>query len=428
MPQASTTVSMTRSRFGRYLLPVALSGIALATLTPAAGGHTRGFAFCLVCGERGLVDDLLNALLFLPLGLALGGLLHGRRRALLLGAALSLAIELTQLRLPGRYPTLADLVFNTIGTGLGIHLCHTARLWLEPRPLRARRLAAGALGLALGILALSGYLLGPGLPHETYFGQWTPDLSHLETYRGQVLAAYIGDLPVPGSELSHTAELRAQLLAGEPLRVEAVAGPPVLGLAPIFRISTRWRREVLLLGAEGEDAVFRYHTRSALLFLERPELRVRDAFRQVRPGDPLHLAIRPAGHGYCMEVNELRRCGLGFTAGDLGSLLLYSRAAPPWQQRWLGLAALATLFAPAGFWIRRARGLRGVDLITIALRAGLITAGLTLIPPAVGLLATTPAEYLAALAGFSAGIVGGTRFQRVNAVVTSGGTGEVAPI
>lgn len=419
---------MIRSRIGRYLLPVALLGVALATLTPATGGQTRDFAFCLVCGERGLADDLLNILLFLPLGLALGCLLRGRHRALLLGATLSLTIELLQLRLPGRYPTLADLVCNTLGTALGIHLCHTAGHWLHPRPPRARRLAVGALSIALGMLALGGYLLGPGLPHETYFGQWTPDLRHLEKYRGQVVEARIGELPVPAAELPNTAELRAHLLAGKPLRVEAVAGAPVLGLAPIFRISTSWRREVLLLGAEGDDAVFRYHTRSVLFFLERPELRVKDAFGQVRPGDPLHLAIRPAGHGYCMEVDELRRCGLGFTAGDVGSLLFYSRSAPPWRQRLLGLLALAALFAPAGFWIRRPRGFNKVDLTTAVLRAGLITGGLALVPPAVGLLATTPAEYLAALAGFSTGIVGGARCQRVNALVASGSSGEVAPV
>lgn len=72
-------------------------------------------------------DLLANLLGYLPLGLlvALASLSTGRRwpvatlQALLVGAAASYAMEVTQQLLPRRVPSLMDWVLNTAGAGLG---------------------------------------------------------------------------------------------------------------------------------------------------------------------------------------------------------------------------------------------------------------------------------------------------------------------
>jgi VanZ family protein len=66
-------------------------------------------------------DTITNVLLYMPLGFA-AFLAFGRRwwAALLLGVALSAAVEMLQIYDATRYCSLADLAFNSVGTALGI--------------------------------------------------------------------------------------------------------------------------------------------------------------------------------------------------------------------------------------------------------------------------------------------------------------------
>lgn len=83
-------------------------------------------------------DMLLNLLGFMPFG-ALLMLLYGRRlsipKVIAYGALLSLSIELLQVGIPRRHPSLMDLILNTVGTGLGAYFS----FWAPARRL-ARRL------------------------------------------------------------------------------------------------------------------------------------------------------------------------------------------------------------------------------------------------------------------------------------------------
>jgi VanZ family protein len=65
-------------------------------------------------------------LLFAPLGAALRAL--GRRRAATagVGLALSTAIELAQLAIPGRTTSTADVIWNTLGAAVGWALLDAA--------------------------------------------------------------------------------------------------------------------------------------------------------------------------------------------------------------------------------------------------------------------------------------------------------------
>lgn len=82
---------------------------------------------------RHLADDLdlyVNFLGFIPLGallIALYGPKLSLARAIFYGTLLSLSIELSQVFLPTRSPSLMDLLLNGAGTGLGAHLAQLAR-------------------------------------------------------------------------------------------------------------------------------------------------------------------------------------------------------------------------------------------------------------------------------------------------------------
>lgn len=100
-----------------------------------------------------LVSDVLgNVLLFTPLGAVLAGALAGRRDrsgasdrpaalrlfgATGLGVLLSVAIEVVQLRIPGRATDVDDVIFNALGALVG------ASALLVGERVRARRAARG---------------------------------------------------------------------------------------------------------------------------------------------------------------------------------------------------------------------------------------------------------------------------------------------
>ncbi|SJN40893.1 hypothetical protein FM104_11145 [Microbacterium esteraromaticum] len=80
-------------------------------------------------------EFLANIALFVPLGLLL---VAARPRAnagvvLLIGYSASATIELVQTLLPSRFPTLSDVIANTIGTAIG---CLTARMLVRRHPPR----------------------------------------------------------------------------------------------------------------------------------------------------------------------------------------------------------------------------------------------------------------------------------------------------
>lgn len=72
-------------------------------------------------------DAIINLLGFIPLGVVLGGWARGRGRrsswlAVAVVFAVSLILELGQVGLPQRHPSINDLIFNTLGGFVGIVL------------------------------------------------------------------------------------------------------------------------------------------------------------------------------------------------------------------------------------------------------------------------------------------------------------------
>jgi glycopeptide antibiotics resistance protein len=102
------------SRRGLIVAAVVLV-ILVLTLLPSGNSPPRPFSLHVVLGRRWLADGFLNICLFVPLGLAAGWDSRSPLKAILAGILLSTGIELAQTIVPGRDPSLSDIVFNTIG-------------------------------------------------------------------------------------------------------------------------------------------------------------------------------------------------------------------------------------------------------------------------------------------------------------------------
>lgn len=394
--------------------------ILAVTLLPERGVSTAG-PYCLICGTRGGADAALNLLLFVPLGLALGRRwvpeAAGRapaprlgRWAALAGTAgvaclLSLGVEAVQLFLPGRDASLGDLLFNTAGGALGGGIWLWSDAWLRAEGLRAAILCLAAGTTAAAVVAATAFALGPSLPRTDYWGQWAPDLGHLERYEGRVLEASVGGLAVPVGRSARSEALRGLLLRGAPVEATALAGPLTAGVAPVFSLYDEGQREIALLGVDGRDVVWRVRRRAADLRLDAPDVRLRGGVAGSSPGDTLRLASFVESGRRCLAAGRERgACGVGPRLTDGWALLYFSGALGPAARAGLGAAWVAALLVPVGYWVR----LRSA--CALALAAPL--AALWLLPAAAAVEATPTWGYAAALAGAAAGSILALRVRR----------------
>jgi VanZ family protein len=142
---------------------IALSVFAIIaiTLTPIGNGPPLPFSPSIGEGRRWLADGLLNLVLFVPLGLALGWNGRSVAKVALAGLLLSTAVEIAQLWIPGRDSSLSDIVFNTGGTLVGALLGRGHRAWIVPRPETSRALTGTTLAIAALAMVLTAFLLSP---------------------------------------------------------------------------------------------------------------------------------------------------------------------------------------------------------------------------------------------------------------------------
>lgn len=364
------TVSPVRHRLGIAVTVGAALAICVATLTPVYTRQPPPTGACLVCGGRGWADAILNLVLFAPLGV--GCWLAGLRvsRAVVLGALASMVVEGAQLIVPGRDPSLGDLVFNTAGTLIGCALPALVRWAAGAEDREADFLSvASALDVCLAVL-LTGFLLQPVLPRTPYVGQWTPHLGHLEWYRGEVHAARVGSQPLPAWPLEASAVVRTALLRGDTIEVVGAAGPRVPGLASIVSIYDLDQREVLLVGVDRDELVLRLRRRAAAWRLDRPDIRVPSRLAALPPGAEFTIrAWSPEPGSYCVAEPAGETCELGFSVGEGWGLLLYLETLPPWTRRAFSFGWMMALLLPTGFLLRP-RPASGIALVLVALALG----------------------------------------------------------
>lgn len=122
-----------------------LSVVLALTLTPGNDRRHIGLRECVprqpsdllqlvLHTGGGIVADMLNVLLTLPVTLAVVMATRRLSPALLMSPLLPLFIELTQTAIPGRVCAVSDLVTNTIGG-----LSGAATGWVLQRQIQARR-------------------------------------------------------------------------------------------------------------------------------------------------------------------------------------------------------------------------------------------------------------------------------------------------
>src|SRR5262245_10773964 len=96
-------------------------------------------------GFEDIPDFVANILGYIPLGIVLGKL--GMLRAVLIGGAISLFAETSQLVMMHRDPSFSDLVANVVGTLLGSLASARWRI-CSPAIRIGRRVSVGAMLLA----------------------------------------------------------------------------------------------------------------------------------------------------------------------------------------------------------------------------------------------------------------------------------------
>lgn len=348
-----TRVSI-RSRVALALLGVFVLVIMAVTLTPADARTAAAFS-CLICGERGLADVILNVIMFMPIG-ALAVLAFGASPAILAAAAFfSAGVEAAQYFIPGRDASAGDLLFNTTGALVGIGLAVSAPFWVRPGRI-GRYTVVSALGMVcITIAAGTGFFVRPVFTDYTWYAQHTPDLPHLRHYEGTVIAADVGGVPLRGtSRMSRGLRdsLRTRLESGEETTVELVAGPPPPGLAAFVTIYDELRREMLLLGAIGDDLAMRVRIVSEDLRLDKPYPRLRGVLAPFEPGDTLRVAGRLDDGAYCLTIEGETTCGIGMDVSRGWQLLYSAESLPAWFRTLVSLGWMAGLAGLLGFYAR----------------------------------------------------------------------------
>ena len=366
-------------RAGLALTAAALAVIAVATLVPQPSEVplvAQTPIWCIVCGQIGTIDILLNVALFLPLGAGLVMLGVPWRRAVLIGAALSLAIETTQyFAIAGRDASLGDLLTNTAGAALGAFLATTWRPVLFPSPSQAAALSAAAAIAWLAQVAVTGAAVLPSLPRSVYWGQRAPDLPQFEQFRGELLDASVGDAPFPYLRMRNSAEIRWRLLRGEALSAVVAPAGPTRALAPIVSIFDGSQREIALLGQWRADLVFRLRSRAFDFRLRPPAVRLPAVFHglsndTLRVGGALEgrrLVVQASGQ----HARVTRQLDLSAQWG--WSLLLPFPYAFGTEVGWLTGLWVGCWLLPMGYWLSRTGiGLGGAATVgAAALAAGI---------------------------------------------------------
>jgi hypothetical protein len=394
-----------QTKAGLICTALALCLIGYLTLRPVpeqAAAVAETSPWCIVrCGDLGLLDIILNVLLFLPLGIGLG-LLGRTRAAVAIGFLCSVAIELTQLYLiAGRDASLRDVITNTLGTGLGASLVTVWRPMLLCEAHTARRLATIAGIGWLVVLAVTSFAAQPSLPQSTWYGQWAPELGQFDTFPGTVRDVHLGETFLPAGILTNGRVVRDTLLTQRyRLQASAVAEGSTDHEAPIFSIFDDQQQEILVLAQAGPTIHFRTRTRAADLELRSPSVRL-EGF-PTKPGTPVEITILRDGPSLSLSIDNSQGQGRWTSRTTVGAgwaMLL------PWEYASGPEAALGSflwlggMIIPAGYWAGRCGAGRAMPLLLLAM----ITAGLIVLPRMFGMAASPWSEWVGSVAGAATG-------------------------
>lgn len=360
------------NRVGRAALPLAIAALILRLTLPAMPGpHLEISRACILCGERGIADAILNIALFVPLGFTLTFWM-GAKTAVLIGLLFTVGIESAQVLIPGRFPTLGDVLFNTAGCALGSAFFATRASWLWPSRMRSGWLSFAAATAASIALLTGAYLIAPApIPPGPVISHITPRFRSFAVYQGSVLSAHLnGKAIIAGRPPVGPADTHFLPSGGE-LAIRLVVGPQPGRLAPVVAITDDSSNELLFMGIDGADLVFRTRLRSVPLGLTRPGIRAAGALQALRQGDLTTITIARRDRDYCIGVARTSECGFGFHLLRSWSLLYYPSSFSLRTFGILDFVWLGLLVVPFWYWARkRLPTVLGVGLLSVTLIAG----------------------------------------------------------
>ena len=345
-----------------------LAVILVGTLRPDYHPGHIDPPLCLTCGAHASVDVILNILLFFPLGASLAWARWRGARAVAGATLLSLAIETAQFVIPGRDPSLRDVLSNTLGATLGWAVVASMGRWLVPAPTRAARLCLGAAVAVAVLFGLTGMLLHPAALEPPLSAEWAERSQTMEWYHAKVLDTRVGTMELPHGTYPDpvAAAFHVRLLQGQPLVIRARAGPPVPAFGPLLGLYDS-RHALVEVGPDRQDLVLRYRARALPAGFDSPRFRLVGAFAGIRPGDSLRVVVRLVPGATRLALNGLRPATIELTVASGWTLLFAAPFRYPAARRLLSMAWMALLLLPVGFWsLARPVPLAGAALVLVA--------------------------------------------------------------
>jgi glycopeptide antibiotics resistance protein len=329
------------------LILFAFGAVAAATLAPTSDRNSPA-GFCILCGQRGTADAILNVLLFAPLGFALALYRLRFRFALLIGLALTFAIEVAQHTLiAGRDASPADVLFNTSGTLLGWTFCPLVIAAASPTIAIARRFGTLWAALLLTIPLLFALLTHPSVTAHLYYGQWTPDLGLDREYGGKLLHAELNGLYIGPHAVPHNESLEEAVATGvADLTFSAAEAVPAR--STLFAVAAERERLLLRISVRDDDLLVSTRMRAHDLRLDAPMFRVPDALRGVPVGDTVQLRIERTSNAITATANGVRK-QTPIRVSRAWALLYFGPIAANREQL-TSMLFLLFCSAPIGFW------------------------------------------------------------------------------
>jgi len=274
-----------------------VTAIASVTLEPGVPANAGDFIppwYCIVCGSVGAADLLLNSLLFLPLGLALSWAGLSAWRAVLVSLLLSTSIELAQASvIPDRYSNLGDVVWNTLGGGMGAWLAAHWRALLIPSRREARLLSLIAVGVLATVVGTTAWSFRPSIPDGEYQMRRFERCATPAADRGPLLERVrYGEMTVTRERALPADSLRAQWRA-DALRLTGSTVPA--SCEDIFSLVTMKSgipEEVIGVGRDLTGVTFRVRLRAADLNFRQPSLHLPLPYPGAYAADPADITGR----------------------------------------------------------------------------------------------------------------------------------------
>jgi hypothetical protein len=397
---------MRERRFWAVIAVAGLLAILGLTLYPTPHGAESARLtplLCLVCGENGGTDVILNLLLFIPF--ATGLRLAGWRwwQVTLTCAAVSFCVELAQyLWIPGRDASLSDLLTNTSGGSIAAAAAPLLRVSLSPRPREARRLVLLGVSAFIALSTFTAWLFSPWIREGTAVSQYPRHPHPPHAYAGSITDVTVSGSAMPFGALGAEASAWvSDLFTRESLTVslDVVSQVPRDVRTWIYRLQLG--PGILSLNQQGTTLVLEVPRRGASLHMQAPALRLADGAPR-REGESFSIRAGELGHRLWLESTVegvTRRAEISLAPTMAWGLVVpFGYAFGP-ETGLLTMIWVAALVLPLGYWARRTEK----PAVAFGLVTAAVAVGLGLIP---WMSETGPVplrDWLAAAIGVAAG-------------------------